>query len=86
MKYKCNCCGYYTLNEKVDPDISPGTFEICPVCFWEDDSLQYLNPDMNGGANDVCLNEAKKNFAEFGAIERRFIQYVREPTENEKKG
>lgn len=45
-KYKCKCCGYYTLSEKpLDHNGYPGTFEICPVCFWEDDSIQYKNPD-----------------------------------------
>lgn len=87
MKYKCKCCGYYTLTEEpVNPDIAPGTFEICPVCYWEDDSLQYLHPDMRGGANDVSLNEAKKNFLEFGAIEKRYVQYTRKATEEEKNG
>ncbi len=86
-KYKCKCCGYYTLTEKPkDPDVYPGTFEICPVCFWEDDSLQFLNPDRKGGANNVSLNEAKKNFIEFGAVEKSCIQYTRKATEEEKTG
>ena len=29
-KYKCPCCGYYTLEDE------EGHFDICPVCFWED--------------------------------------------------
>ena len=85
-KYKCNCCGYYTLTEKPrDPNVYPGTHEICPVCFWEDDALQVLDPDMGGGANKVSLNEARKNYKEFGAAERAMIKYTRKPTESEKK-
>lgn len=62
-KYQCKCCGYYTLLEKpLEPYEYPGTFEICEVCGWEDDSLQYLNPDKNFGSNGVSLNEAKKIF------------------------
>ncbi|PWU04502.1 MAG: hypothetical protein C5B43_04470 [Verrucomicrobia bacterium] len=38
MKYKCPCCGYMTFAEP-----PPGTFEICPV--WEDDNIQYDDPD-----------------------------------------
>ena len=40
IKHKCVCCGNYTINEE-----PPGTFEICPVCFWEDDNVQFDNPD-----------------------------------------
>lgn len=83
-KYKCKCCGYYTLTEKpVDPDIEPGTFEICPVCGWEDDSLQFLNPNMRGGANRVSLNQAKANFIKFGASDETYIDSVRKPKKNE---
>ena len=28
----CPCCGYKTLNEK-------GGYDICPICFWEDESF-----------------------------------------------
>lgn len=54
-KYKCPCCGYYTLNEPPN-----GTYNICPVCFWEDDIVQLDNPDYANGANKVSLNEARK--------------------------
>ena len=30
-KFTCPCCGYLTLNER-------GAYDICPVCFWEDDA------------------------------------------------
>ena len=30
-KYKCLCCGYRTLETR-------GEYDICPVCFWEDDA------------------------------------------------
>lgn len=85
-KYKCKCCGYYTLEDKpVDPDFSPGTFEICPVCGWEDDSLQYLNPNLSGGANTVSLNQAKENFKRYGAKCIECVDRVREPYEDEKE-
>lgn len=84
MKYKCKCCGYYTLYEEpLDPEKFPGTFEICPVCFWEDDSLQFLNPQKNYGPNGVSLNEAKENYKKYGAIREEVIQYVRKPRKDE---
>jgi len=30
LPYSCPCCGYLTLPER-------GAYDICPVCFWEDD-------------------------------------------------
>lgn len=83
-KYRCKCCGNYTIkDEPLDPNIYPGTFEICPVCFWEDDSLQFLKSNMEGGANRVSLNQAQKNYLEFGASERRFLSFVRPPRKDE---
>ena len=57
MKYACPCCLYYTFEEKPS-----GTYDICPVCYWEDDIVQLADPDFSGGANDVSLNLAKENF------------------------
>lgn len=57
MKYKCPCCENYTLYEK-----PPGTYEICDICHWEDDLVQYNDPTYKGGANILCLNDAKKNY------------------------
>lgn len=54
-KFKCPCCGFYTLESR-------GNYEICPVCFWEDDEVQESEPDMRGGANQASLNEARENF------------------------
>lgn len=85
-KYKCKCCGYYTLyDEPVDPDVHPGTYEICHVCGWEDDSLQFLNPDKNYGPNGVSLNQAKLNFKLYGAIREDLIHCVRKPKQSEMK-
>lgn len=80
MLYTCLCCGYKTLEEK-----PPGSFEICPICFWEEDKVQSKDPDYKGGANDVSLREAQENFATFGASEQKFIHKVRKPTKKDKK-
>jgi hypothetical protein len=79
MKYKCPCCEYITLDENPkDP-----TFEICPVCCWENDPLQSDKPDYCGGPNRVSLIQAKKNFKLFGAAKERSIKCVREPLPEE---
>lgn len=77
-KYACPCCGYKTLSEK-----PPGTYDICPVCFWEDDQIQHEDPDYEGGANIVSLRQAQRSFLEFGVSELRFKGNVRAPQSGE---
>lgn len=77
--FPCPCCAYLTLSEE-----PPGTFEVCPVCFWEDDAVQLEQPDLAGGANTVSLEEARHNFASFGASEARFVTFVRKPHPSER--
>jgi len=78
MKFKCPCCGYRTLSEAVR-----GSYEVCQVCFWEDDGLQFEYPDYEGGANSVSLIEARRNYLIFGACDLKAIPFVREPYEDE---
>lgn len=51
----CRCCGSLTIEEY-------GSFEVCSVCDWEDDDIQFDDPDFSGGANELSLNEAKKQY------------------------
>ena len=37
-------------------------YDICPVCFWENDDYQYDEPDFYGGANNLSLNDYKKRW------------------------
>lgn len=76
MCFACPCCGYKTLAEK-----PPGTYDICEICFWEDDGIQFDDPDYSGGANKVSLREAQLNFKRIGACEERCTQFVRKPNE-----
>jgi hypothetical protein len=77
-RYPCQCCGYLTLSEP-----GMGSYEICPVCFWEDDPVQNDDPTFWGGANRVSLHDARRNFRAFGASEARLIQFVRPPHPDE---
>jgi cysteine-rich CPCC protein len=79
-KYTCPCCGYKTL--AAEP---PGTYDICDICFWEDDPLQFEEPDYQSGANPVCLRQAQMNFIKFGACEPDMIEHVRKPTQHDIK-
>ena len=50
----CPCCHkHYSLPEEDN---------LCLICGWERDAEQELNPDEEGGANRLSLNEAKKRF------------------------
>lgn len=81
MKYKCACCGYYTLE-----DLPNDTKEVCPVCFWGEDKDQFKDPELTEGVNLVSLSEARKNFKEFGAYCESVRQYCREPSFKEHIG
>ncbi|MFY7991747.1 MAG: CPCC family cysteine-rich protein [Bacteriovoracaceae bacterium] len=76
--YSCPCCGFLTLSEETHE-----TFEICPVCHWEEDDVQFNNPDFRGGANQESLNEAKENYKKFGAAAQKYIKAVRTPFPDE---
>ncbi len=47
--------------------------------------MQYEDPDFEEGANVPSLNRARENYAEFGACERRLLEYVRAPTDEERR-
>jgi uncharacterized Zn finger protein (UPF0148 family) len=51
----CPVCGKYTFEED-------DNFEVCPVCGWEDDGVERDDPDYNGGANHMSVNEAKEAY------------------------
>ena len=76
--YRCPCCNYKTLCGR-------GGYEICPVCFWEDDGQDQPDADIVlGGPNGtLSLTEARSNFQRLGAIEERLQAYVRLPMADE---
>jgi hypothetical protein len=78
VTYPCPCCGYKTLSER-------GGFDICPVCFWEDDGQDDHDADVvRGGPNySLSLAKARENFREFGACQKKHVKNVRSPLYNE---
>lgn len=74
VRYRCPCCGFKTLE-------APGTLQLCPVCWWEDDGQEdedasEVRLTVNG---QLSLNQARTNYGEFGAAHSRFLPYVRKP-------
>ena len=78
--YPCPCCGYLTLGEEP----GTGSYEICPVCFWEDDPIQFEDPTYSGGANIISLEESRINYLKFGACSKERLRNVRNPLNDEK--
>jgi len=76
-RHPCVCCEHLTLDEPL------GSYDICSVCFWEDDLVQLRWPDYSGGANKPCLIEAQRAFGNMGACESRLLAFVRPPSDNE---
>lgn len=80
LKYFCPCCGYDTFTEE-----PPGTYNICPICFWEDDPIQYKDPDYKGGANRVSLRQGQLNYEKYGACEKEMVKNVTKPMKDNKR-
>lgn len=72
LSWACPCCCFLTLGER-------GGFEICPVCFWEDDGQDEHDADVvRGGPNGpLSLTAARSNYARYGACSERSKIHVR---------
>ncbi|WP_437417005.1 CPCC family cysteine-rich protein [Sinorhizobium meliloti] len=77
--HPCPCCKNRTLSARAQ-------YEVCPVCFWEDDGQDQADADVvRGGPNGhLSLSIARTNYAAFGASDERFITKVRPPRSTEK--
>lgn len=76
-KYTCPCCGYKTMD-------SDGNYDICPICYWEDDPFQKEN-EYDLGANKIPLIEAQKNYIKYGACEKIYLKNIRKPNLQDKR-
>lgn len=57
IKNSCPACGFLTL-------MSRGGYDICPVCFWEDNGADDYNVDELNDTNNHTLNERREIVAE----------------------
>jgi hypothetical protein len=76
--YACPCCGFITLTER-------SAYEICRVCYWEDDGQDEHDADrVRGGPNArLSLTAARANFRAMGACDERCTRFVRPPLPSE---
>jgi hypothetical protein len=74
----CPCCRCKTLATR-------SSFEVCPVCFWEDDGQDDADADVvKGGPNgDLSLTRARENYRALGACDPRHVDHVRPPRRDE---
>lgn len=67
---QCPCCDYFTLEER-------RAWEICPVCYWEDDGQDLGDLDEPSGCNHgLTLRRGRENFQRLGACELQVVEYV----------
>jgi hypothetical protein len=52
--YPCPACGFLSFSEP------PGSYDVCPLCGWEDDAVQLRHPALKGGANHESLIDAQR--------------------------
>ncbi|MCA9319399.1 MAG: hypothetical protein KDB53_01630 [Planctomycetes bacterium] len=79
-RFSCACCGYRTLSAPTHE-----THEVCAICFWEDDPIQFRDPDHGRGANRTSLREARQSFERIGACEEEMLPHVRKPRPSDER-
>jgi Cysteine-rich CPCC len=67
--FQCPCCDFFTLDERAG-------YDICPVCFWEDDGTDLADPDGNSGPNHMSLRAGRENFRQLGACDLAMLPHV----------
>lgn len=76
--YACPCCRYRTLQAR-------GEYDLCPVCFWEDDGQDdpYAEEVWGGPNGPLSLATARANYQHFGAADEASVSKVRPPLPEE---
>jgi hypothetical protein len=76
--FRCPCCKFKTLHGR-------GQYEICRVCYREDDGQDEADAErVLGGPNrDLSLRQAQINFKQIGVIDARWKNNVRAPDPDE---
>ena len=66
---QCPCCDHFTLEKRA-------VWDICPVCYWEDDGHDLDRQDDPSGCNrGMTLRHGRENFRRLGTCEPWMVQY-----------
>jgi hypothetical protein len=74
---QCPCCDYFTLGKRSE-------YEICQICFWEDDGIDINNINIHSGPNHITLKQGRLNFAKYGACDSTMVKNVINESERKK--
>ena len=75
MLYPCPACGFEVFQNSI------GSYDMCPLCGWEDDGVQLKFPAMRGGANGESLYERQqKNLEEIPLELKELNGFFRDKT------
>jgi hypothetical protein len=67
---QCDCCDHFSIPSDSD-------YEICPVCYWEQDAFGITEPDEQSAANHgLSLREGRASFLVLGACAAKFAILV----------
>lgn len=73
-EHQCPCCDYFSLHSR-------GSYDICPVCYWEDDGHGLKQIDEVSPQNHITLRRARLNFQRCGAADPAAVSLVIPETE-----
>jgi hypothetical protein len=61
---RCPCCDHLSLKAR-------GDYEICRICWWEDDGTNDVLRGSPFSPNHCTLLEGRRNYARYGVCETR---------------
>ena len=70
-RFVCHVCDHVTLPARAD-------WDICPVCFWEDDGSDTLD-GASARNEELTLRQARDNFRILGACSESAVSKVIPP-------
>ena len=74
--HQCPCCDYFSLTARA-------SYDICAICYWEDDGQDLDRLDEVSGPNHITLREARRNFEHIGACDQAALALVTPPSERQ---
>ena len=74
---QCPCCDYFTLGKREE-------YEICPICFWEDDGVNFDKLDDYSSPNHKTLRQGREDFIKYGACDSTMVKNVIKESERSK--